>query len=111
MSRVENLLLHLKEYATLRIRLAELKASSKGSLLASSLVTIIILFIFGFFFVLLFSIGIAFLIGSYLGEWYWGFLLVAAFYLVVGIACFAFKNKWIRRPLNDLIIKEMFDED
>src|SRR5436190_54112 len=102
MSKLEKFLFHLKEYASLRMRLTELKFSHKSSLLASSLVTISILCILAFTFLLIFSIGISLLIGSYLNQTYWGFLIMAAFYLILGFVLFLFRDKWIRRPMNNL---------
>ena len=95
MLKIENLLYHLKEYAGLRMQLTELKLSNKGSMLASSLITITILCMLAFFFVLVLTIGISLWIGSYLGEWYLGFLLMAAFYLVVGTVLYFFRSFYL----------------
>ena len=111
MSKIEHLVHLAKEYVSLRIHLTELKLGNKSSLLASSLITISILFMIAFFFVLVLTVGLALWIGDSLGQSYLGFLIMAGFYLVVGLVLFIFRNKWIKEPVNNLIVKELFDED
>jgi hypothetical protein len=110
-NRIEQLLQHLKEYVLLRMHITELKMGSKASLLASSVLTFILLFMVVFFFILVFTIGIALWISSSIGEWYSGFLIMAALYLVVGFILYIFRNTWVRKPIHNLIVKEIFDED
>ena len=111
MNQVEELLHQLKEYVSLRIHIAQLKFSSKSSLIASSLLTYMLVFMVVFFFVLVLTIGISLWIGNLLGEWYLGFMIMAGFYLLLGCILYAFRNQWVKQPLNNLIVKEMFDED
>ena len=57
-------------------------------------------------FALVFNIGIALLIGELMGKIYYGFFIVAAFYLLAGLVLHLFLYKWIKKPLGDLIIKQ-----
>jgi hypothetical protein len=57
-------------------------------------------------FALVLNIGIALLLGELLGKSYYGFFIVAGFYLVAGIILHFFLHKWIKKPISDLIIKQ-----
>ncbi|MBK6482610.1 MAG: hypothetical protein IPG01_05630 [Chitinophagaceae bacterium] len=111
MNQVEALLKELKDYISLRLQITQLKYSSKTSLVTSSVLTYMLISMVVFFFVLVLTIGIALWMGNLLGEWYLGFLIMAGIYLLIGLVIFTFRNRWIRIPLNNLIIKEIFDED
>lgn len=111
MNQVEALFEEFKDYVSLRLQITQLKYSSKTSLVTSSVLTYMLISMVVFFFVLVLTIGIALWIGNLLGEWYLGFLIMAGIYLMLGLVIFTFRNRWIRIPLNNLIIKEIFDED
>jgi membrane-associated HD superfamily phosphohydrolase len=57
-------------------------------------------------FVLVLNIGIALFLGELLGKSYYGFFIVAGFYLLAGLILHLFLHKWIKKPLGDLIIKQ-----
>lgn len=62
--------------------------------------------------VLLFAnIGLAFYLGDYIGEIWYGFFLVGFGYLFIGIILYIFKNKWIKNPVNNFIISKMNNND
>lgn len=111
MNQVEALFEEFKDYVSLRLQITQLKYSSKTSLVTSSVLTYMLISMVVFFFVLVLTIGIALWIGNLLGEWYLGFLIMAGIYLMLSLVIFTFRNRWIRIPLNNLIIKEIFDED
>jgi len=111
MNQVEALFKEFKDYVSLRLQITQLKYSSKTSLVTSSVLTYMLISMIVFFFVLVLTIGIALWMGNLLGEWYLGFLIMAGIYLLIGLVIFTFRNRWIRIPLNNLIIKEIFDED
>jgi hypothetical protein len=57
-------------------------------------------------FALVLNIGIALFLGELLGKSYYGFFIVAGFYLVAGIILHFFLHKWIQKPISELIIKQ-----
>jgi len=57
-------------------------------------------------FVLVFNIGIALWLGELLGKSYYGFFIVAAFYLIAAIVLHFFLLRWIKKPMSDLIISQ-----
>ena len=111
MSRIENLVYHVKDYVHLRLRLTELKLSYKSSQLVSSLITAMVLLSFAFFFVLVITIGLSLLLSKFLGEWYLGFLIMGGIYVIIGFIFYFYRKQWIKDPVNDLMVKELFDED
>lgn len=99
----------LKDYFDTRINLLKLKAIDKTSGFISSLFTIIILILVGFVCFIMLNIGFAILIGKWLGEYYWGFFIVASLYIIIGIVIFKFRNKWLKNPIASVMIKSLLD--
>ncbi len=100
----------LKEYVNTKIRLTTLLITEK---LASALPTIfsyvvmIFLFLIAFIFI---SIAGAVYLGQILNSLPIGFLIVAGFYLLIGIIFkYTFKNM-IEKPFSDIIISSILKE-
>lgn len=108
-STVESLIDRVKIYVETRIELLRLKAIDKSSSFLSLLISMIIVILMSFIFIILFSVGLALLIGEMLGKTYYGFFIVAGFYLLVGLILFAFRNKWLKTPIADSMIKNLTD--
>jgi hypothetical protein len=53
------------------------------------------------------NLGIAFWLGEILGEVFYGFFIVAAFYILTGLIIRIFLNKWIKRLVGDYFIKRI----
>jgi hypothetical protein len=53
------------------------------------------------------NLGIAFWLGEILGEIYYGFFVVAAFYVIAGIAFRLFIHKRLKRHICDSIIEQV----
>ena len=109
MSKVENLFYEVKEYLNMRIELAELKLSHKTSVITSSLITYIFLCMIAFGFMLILTIGLSLWIGSYFKEVYWGFLIIAGCYLVAGVVLYTLRKRYIKQPVANLILRDIFD--
>ena len=108
-STVESLIDRVKIYVETRIELLRLKAIDKSSSFLSLLISMIIVILMSFIFIILFSVGLALLIGEMLGKTYYGFFIVAGFYLLVGLILFAFRNKLLKTPIADSMIKNLTD--
>ncbi len=106
-SLIELLFEKIEEYGVTTFELAKLKLLKRTVLIAPSLYSrlIVILVIFVFTFIL--SIGIALLLGDLLGKLYYGFFIVAAFYLIVGIVLHFNLHKWIKKSVADSIVKQI----
>ncbi|OIO10960.1 MAG: hypothetical protein COS42_03810 [Flavobacteriales bacterium CG03_land_8_20_14_0_80_35_15] len=86
--------------------LSKLKALETTTVVASSLVARLSVVLMLSIFTLVFNIGVALYLGDLLGKSYYGFFIVAAFYLIAGIVLHYFLHKWIKKPLADLIISQ-----
>jgi hypothetical protein len=104
---IELLLEKIEEYGITTYELTKLKLLKTTALIVPSLLSrLIVIFIISSF-ILILSIGIALLLGDLLGKLYYGFFIVAAFYLVVGIVLHLYLHKWIKKPVSDSIIKQI----
>lgn len=73
----------LKEYTSKRVDLLKMEATEKSSVTAGIITVIALAIVFGLFFIILLNIGLGFLIGSYLGNYAYGVLIMAGFYLLM----------------------------
>lgn len=103
---IESLFEKAEAYGKTTYELAKLKLLETTNMVVTSLIArlSVILMISMFLFVL--SIGIALLLGDLLGKTYYGFFIVAGFYLVAGIVLHFFLHKWVKKPMSELIIKQ-----
>lgn len=105
----DDLVSSAETYGKTSVELIKLKTIEKVADGASSMVawaTVVIALVL--FFITL-NFGIAFLVGDLVGKAYLGFLIVAAFYGIVGLILYLFKDKWIKKPLNNSMINNMLD--
>lgn len=93
----------LKEYASKRIDLLKIQATEKSSISAGVIAYLVILLVAFTFFIILFNFGIAFLIGNMLNNASYGFLCVAAFYLLIMIVIITFKKRLVNMVANKVI--------
>lgn len=100
---IENLLVSIENYSKTSIDLLTLRFADKTSGILSKLITHFILIVTLSFFLILLSIGIAMWIGDALDATYLGFLIVAAFYGILGISCMIAFPKIIARIKNSII--------
>ncbi|MDB5284384.1 MAG: hypothetical protein JWO06_3459 [Bacteroidota bacterium] len=93
-------------YTKTTIELAKLKSLETTTHVVTSLVSRLTVIIMVALFALVLNIGVALLLGELLGKSYYGFFIVAAFYLALGIVFHFFLHKWIKKPISDLIISQ-----
>jgi len=106
---VEILLERGQVYAKTTIQLFKLKATDKGAEIVSKVVTgFVILIMLTLLFINL-NIGIALFLGELLGKNWLGFMILAGFYGVVALVIYLFRDRWIKRPVSNSIIKELLD--
>lgn len=88
-ANAEELFQKLKDYAELRFDLLRLKAINKLSGFLSSFISIFIIVIIFSAIVICITVAVALLIGSWLGKVYWGFFIIAAIYLIIGLVLYS----------------------
>ena len=96
-------------YGKTSFELFKLKAVEKTSGVSSTFASRAIAFFVLSLFVLMASIGAALWLGEILGKGYYGFFVVAGFYGIVDCVLYFFMHNWIKKGINNSIIKEMLN--
>ncbi len=110
-AKIDELGSHVKEYMNNRIDSVKLSAAEKGSKLMANMITIALsILVFGLF-VLFISFALAFALAKATGELYWGFLIVSGLYLFLGTFVFLFREKLLRLPILNALLKQLFKGD
>lgn len=102
---IESLLEKATDYGKTSLELAKLKALDKASDAISSFIPYSVVCILFASFLLFLNLGLAFWLGEILGTTYYGFFVVAAFYVFAGIVFHVFMRKWLKKNINNFIIK------
>ena len=104
---IESLLERATEYGKTTYELVKLKALDKTSEVVSSFIPHSVVFVLIALFMLFVNLGLAFWLGEILGKTFYGFLVVAAFYGLIGIVIHFFMHKWLKKLVFNYIIKHM----
>jgi phosphoglycerol transferase MdoB-like AlkP superfamily enzyme len=97
------------DYLETRVDLLKLKAVDKSSDIASSIVSRIVICLIITFGIFILNIGLSIWLGTVLGEVWYGFFAVGGFYILLAVVLVIFRNKWLKGPLNDLIVKKLLN--
>lgn len=103
---LESLFANAGEYLETKTELWKLKMVDKTSEAVSSITEKVILVVVGLIFFLFLNIGLALLIGYWLGHSFYGFFIVAGFYAIVGLLVHSMKDKLIRTPVANALIEK-----
>lgn len=109
-THVENLVTRTREYINTKIDILKLTAVDKGSGAISSAAVYLGLAVISLFFLMMISIGAALAISEAIGNSYSGFLIVAGVYLLLGILLYVMRDKWVKTPIVNAIVKSFFKE-
>ncbi len=96
-----------KKYTETSAELLALNAVDKTADVLSSLTSRVIIVMFFAMFTLFINVGLSLFIGNLLNEYYLGFFIISAFYLVVALVLYVFKDKFIKTPVTNLIILKL----
>jgi hypothetical protein len=105
-SLIESVIERAEAYAKTTYELSKLKSLQTTINVVNALIPRLTVILMLSLFALVLNIGIALLLGEMLGKSFYGFFIVAGFYLVAGIILHFFLAKWIKKPVSDLIIKQ-----
>ncbi|MES2619762.1 MAG: hypothetical protein V4615_02845 [Bacteroidota bacterium] len=103
---IETLYERAESYGKTTYELTKLKSLETTTVVVTSLVSRLSVIIMISLFALVLNIGIALWLGELLGKSYYGFFIVAGFYLLAGVVLHFFLLKWIKKPMSDLIIAQ-----
>lgn len=107
---IETLFERAEDYSKTTLELLKLKAIDKTADAASSIVSSLVVFTTAALSLLIINIGVALWIGNLLGDSYLGFFTVGAFYAILSFPLYIFRNKWIKYPLSNTIIKQLLKQ-
>jgi hypothetical protein len=107
---IEDSVEHFKKYLNTRIAQIKLGAAEKTSDILSVLIAKLLVAAVFFFFILFASIAAACVLGRLLGEIWQGFLVVSAFYLLLGVVIWAARDRMLRIPIMNRIIRRLFND-
>ena len=104
---IETLIEKVTDYGKTSYELAKLKTLDKSSDVASSLIPHSIVFVLFASFMFFANFGLAFWLGEIFGNTYYGFFVIAAFYIVAGLVMHFFFHKKLKSLIWNYIIKQV----
>jgi hypothetical protein len=103
----ESLLEKASDYGTTSLELVKLKAVDRASDVVSTFIPHSVVVALVASFLLFLNLGLALWLGDLLGKTFYGFFVIAAFYVIAGIVVHFFMHKWIKRLACDYFIKNV----
>ena len=101
----------IEHYIKDRLLLIKLQTAEKVARLAGLLFTGLTLAVFGFFVLLFISMMGGYLFASLTGSLYWGFGIIAAFYLLLLLLIIKFRKTLIEKWVGDIIVRLFFEKE
>ncbi|WP_130733572.1 hypothetical protein [Flavobacterium sp. J27] len=108
-TNIEMLFEKTQEYTKSSIELFRLNAIDKTADITAALTFRLAFGLIVAMFSLFVNIGISLYLGKIIGETYVGFLIVSGFYLLLAIIVYFFRNKLIKAPITNLVIKKLLE--
>ena len=109
--KVESLVERLREYVNTRIAQVKFSVAEKISKVAALVIALLMAALVFFLFLVLASIAGAIAIGQQLDNMWLGFLIMAGIILFICILIWILKDKLIRVPIMNMLVKALFDKD
>ena len=107
----ESLVDEAKEYLNTRPAQLKLSFAEKTSRIAALMIAVVMSALVFFLVLVLISVAGAIAIGNWLENYWLGFLVIAAIILLAGFILWLAKDRLLRIPVMNVLIKVMFDED
>jgi energy-coupling factor transporter transmembrane protein EcfT len=109
--KIEQMAAHAKEYVNNRIAEVKLSSAEKTSKLLAIIIAIAVSMLVFIFFIAFASTALAFALAKWTGEFYWGFLIVAGIYFLLGMLVWILKEKLLRFPIMNAMLQQLFKAD
>lgn len=106
---IEELFFKLKDYGETTLDLLKLKAINKILRVSSTIILSVFSLVLLFLILICVSIGLSLLIGVWLGHAYWGFFIMAGFYVIIWLILFLSKKKLLDEPVKNRLVKEILN--
>lgn len=110
-NKAEELISQLKNYINTEIELVKLTFAEKVSKIFSQFIAVLLVGVIFLFFIIFFSVALGYLLGQWLGQMWIGFLIIAVLYLLIGIITWLLREKLIRIPIMNAIIRQLFSKE
>lgn len=110
-AKIEELTDTVKEYINTRVESVKLTVAEKTSIVIANVVAGMAVAVVFLFFIIFAGTALAFGLGEWIGKTWAGFLIVASLYLLVGIVVWTAREKIIRLPIMNALIKQLFRND
>jgi len=107
----ESLLGEVKEYLNTRLAQLKLSFAEKTSKVAALMIAVVVTALVFFLVLVLISIAGAIVIGLWLENYWLGFLIIAAVVLFAGLILWLSRDRLLRIPIMNGLIKVMFDKE
>lgn len=100
----------LEGYIRDRIMLIKLQAVEKTSRLGGAFFTIIVLGLMGVLILLFLSLTAAAFLATLLGSLYWGYGIIALFYIILAIVVMILRKKVIDKLVTNFLVNILFEK-
>jgi len=104
---IDILLSDAGDYIETRTTLWKLKAIENLSDVSGELVSGLALIGIASLVVLIFSTGLALLIGFWIGKSFYGFFIIGGFYAIAGLIFYANRGQWLKEPFSNMLIRKI----
>ena len=104
---LDSLMERASGYSKTSFELVKLKALDKTTDVVSTFIPHSVVFVLIASFMLFFNLGLALWLGEILGEIFYGFFVVAGFYVIMGAVIHFSMHKWVKRLVADFFIKRI----
>ena len=99
-----------EDYSKTSIKLFKLNAVDKSAEIVSSLFSLLVVILTVVLSIIIISIGAALYIGKLMGDAYYGFIIIGVFYLFLALLFHVFREKLLKYPVSNSIIKQLLKE-
>jgi hypothetical protein len=106
---IEDFVSKAGDLAETKVEIWKLRAAGKISETVSSLISVMAIAVITCVAITIVSFGIAFWIGSEMGNVSYGFFIVGGFYAFAGLLLYLFRKQWIKKPVSNLIINKIIE--
>ena len=110
-AKIEELADNVKEYINTRVESVKLTVAEKTSVVIANVVAGMIVAVVFLLFIIFAGTALAFGLSEWIGKTWAGFLIVAGLYLLIGIVIWTAREKIIRLPVMNALIKQLFPND
>lgn len=104
---LESLVDRATDYGKTSFELVKLKAVDKTSDVVSSVIPHTFVLILVASFMLFLNLGLALWLGEIMGKLFYGFFVIAAFYVITAIVIHLFMHKSLKKMIRNYVIKQL----